>query len=159
MKKADKAAGGKQTNYVFEDRQWIRQCKQEEINMINSLSGQKLAQINQARTNQQRNHFYPQHQRMGATGRPAQQASAAQEEAKSIRSRARDPDGLDSVSQVSVQTPKSHLTDNSHVGDSVTYVSCRTKTTTVSTKQKLEALEAQLLQEQQRRAEAEAKIH
>ena len=69
-----------------------------------------------------------------------------QEETKSFASRARDSDGLDSVSQVSVTTPKSQsgAGGSSRHGDSVSYVSHRTTTTTVSTKQKLEELEKQL---------------
>ena len=54
------------SNNVQCDRQWIRRVKQEEINMIDSFSGNKLDAINQARTTQQQNHFYPQHTRMGA---------------------------------------------------------------------------------------------
>lgn len=43
---------------------WIRRVQQEEINMIDSFSGNKQAIINKAREMQQRNHFYPSHKRM-----------------------------------------------------------------------------------------------
>ena len=80
---------------------------------------------------------------------PAAQAAAAQhnyqEETKSRASRARDSDGLDSVSQVSVTTPKSNVGGPmSRIGDSVSYVSHKSNSTTVSTKQKLQDLEKQL---------------
>ena len=67
-------------------------------------------------------------------------------------SRARDSDGLDSVSQVSVTTPKSiSAMSGRRQGDSVSYVSGVTKTTTVSTKQKLEELERELNKERELR--------
>lgn len=81
---------------------------------------------------------------------PAAQAAAAQriqpEETKSRASRARDSDGLDSVSQVSVTTPKSNVGGpmSRMGGDSVSYVSHKSNSTTVSTKQKLQDLERQL---------------
>ena len=91
--------GAMNQNSVVNDRQWIRRVKQEEINMIDSFTGPKLDQINQARATQQKNHFYPQHNRMQATNAAAATRGAAQqEETKSFASRARDSDGLDSVS-------------------------------------------------------------
>lgn len=84
--------------------------------------------------------------------------SNAREETKSFvskasskQSRARDSDGLDSVSQISVTTPKSFTRGTSHMGDSVSYVSSQSKTTTVSTKQKLHELESELNQERELR--------
>ena len=140
--------GAANPNAVVNDRQWIRRVKQEEINMIDSFTGPKLDQINQARATQQKNHFYPQHTRMQqpAAAQAAYGTRGNQEETKSFASRARDSDGLDSVSQVSVTTPKSQTGagGSSRHGDSVSYVSHRTTTTTVSTKQKLEELEKQL---------------
>lgn len=56
MMKGSKAGAG---NAVVNDRQWIRRVKQEEINMIDSFTGPKLDQINQARATQNKNHFYP----------------------------------------------------------------------------------------------------
>ena len=56
----------------------------------------------------------------------------------------RDSDGLDSVSQVSVLTPKSQAYGpgfGSRAGDSVSYISRKSGQTTVSTKEKLHALE------------------
>lgn len=159
-------AGTKQSNNtVVSDRQWIRRVQQEEINMIDSFHGNRLANINKAREQQQKNHFYPQHTRMSNTSKAAAQAygagstaSNAREENKSFvskasskASRARDSDGLDSVSQVSVTTPKSFGRSNSHIGDSVSYASLQTKTTTVSTKQKLQDLENELHQERELR--------
>lgn len=44
-----KSGGAKQSNSVVSDRQWIRRVQQEEINMIDSFSGDKLATINKAR--------------------------------------------------------------------------------------------------------------
>ena len=63
-----------------------------------------------------------------------------------MASKARDSDGLDSVSQVSVSTPKSRATGAgaSRAGDSVSYVSRKSGQTTVSTKAKLHELERQL---------------
>ena len=138
-------SGAKNSNAVVDDRQWIRRVKQEETNMIDSFTGPKLDQINQARATQQKNHFYPQHTRMqNQAGAAAAQNAPQLEETKSYASRAsraRDSDGLDSVSQVSVTTPKSQTGAGSRVGDSVSYVSARTTSTTVSTKQKLQELE------------------
>ena len=57
MMRSGKAAMNQ--NSVVNDRQWIRRVKQEEINMIDSFTGPKLDQINQARATQQKNHFYP----------------------------------------------------------------------------------------------------
>ena len=126
--------------------------------MIDTFSGEKLDQINKVRATQQKNHFYPQHTRMGqpqTMAAAAQQSTAAafnpREETKSVTasskaskmskaSRARDSDGLDSVSQVSVTTPKS-VTQSQRMGDSVSYTSAASKTTTQSTKQKLLKLE------------------
>ena len=97
-------------------------------------------------------------------GKPQTMAAAAQhsaaaafnprEETKSVTasskaskmsraSMARDSDGFDSVSQVSVRTPKS-VTQSQRMGDSVSYPSAATRTTTQSTKQKLANLEIQL---------------
>ena len=94
--------GAMNQNSVVNDRQWIRRVKQEEINMIDSFTGPKLDQINQARATQQKNHFYPQHNRMQPTNAAAAtygtRGAAHQEETKSYASRARDSDGLDSVS-------------------------------------------------------------
>ncbi len=52
----NKAAFG---NNVQADRQWIRRVKQEEYNMIDSYSGPTKQKIDQARTAQTKNHFYP----------------------------------------------------------------------------------------------------
>lgn len=145
MKANNKAPKG---NSVVADRQWVRRVKQEEYNMIDSFGGRMQDKIDAARNAQNTNHFYPQHTRMN---QPAGAAAAAQpsmrhEEVKSRHSRARDSDGLDSVSQISVLTPKSHMDDRSsrRGGDSVSYVTTKTETTTVSTKQKLQELEKQL---------------
>lgn len=73
-----------------------------------------------------------------------QPAQSHAEETKSKASRARDSDGLDSVSQVSVSTPKSRAGPASRAGDSVSYVTDKTQTTTVSTKRKLQDLEREL---------------
>ena len=121
-------------NTVVTDRQWIRRVKQEEINMIDSFSGPKKETIAVARDAQTKNHFYPQHTRMANTllpkaAAPSQMGGAAasyqhQEDTKSRASRARDSDGLDSVSQVSVLTPKSRASvAGSRMGDSVSYMS------------------------------------
>ena len=67
----------------------------------------------------------------------------------------RDSDGLDSVSKVSVTTPHSHISRRS---DEVSYVSAVTKTTSMSTKNKLEEVQAQLDAERKKRLEAEAKM-
>ena len=128
--------------------------------MIDSFGGAKLEQINQARATQQRNHFYPQHTRMTGAQNPGvipQAAAAAanpREETKSVTAPskvskaapskyARDSDGLDSVSQVSVTTPKS-VAHSQRMGDSVSYASAASKTTTQSTRRKLQDLEKQL---------------
>ena len=120
------------SNTVVADRQWIRRVKQEEINMIDSFSGSKLDAINRARESQNKNHFYPQHTRMNnsnttaaaAASKPHGNAQSNREENKSEApsrvSRARDSDGLDSVSQVSVTTPKSR---SGRENDSVSFVS------------------------------------
>jgi len=97
--------------------------------MIDSFSGAKLEQINQARHAQNKNHFYPQHTRMSKVNTAAASAydsnQVKQEETKSRvalskASHIRDPDGLDSVSQVSVSTPKSRTGNSS---ESVSFVS------------------------------------
>ena len=62
MMKSGGAKGA--SNGVMQDRQWIRRVKQEEINMIDSFTGPKRDQIDQARVTQQKNHFYHQHTRM-----------------------------------------------------------------------------------------------
>ena len=49
---------------VQNDRQWVRRCKQEEINLIDSYAGPKAGRIHQATVTQSKNHFYPTHQRM-----------------------------------------------------------------------------------------------
>ena len=139
---------GPKGNTVVADRQWVRRVKQEEYNMIDSFGGRMQDKIDAARSAQNTNHFYPQHTRMNqqaAGAAAAQHSRALQEETKSRASRARDSDGLDSVSQVSVLTPKSRMEDrSSRAGDSVSYVTAKTETTTVSTKEKLQALEKQL---------------
>lgn len=69
-------------------------------------------------------------------------AASYQEETKSRASRVADSDGLDSVSQVSVLTPKSRSSvAGSRMGDSVSYQSMKSKSTTVSTKEKMASLE------------------
>ena len=150
------------SNTVMNDRQWIRRVKQEEINMIDSFSGPKANQIEQARATQQKNHFYPTHSRMtNNTGAAAAaMRSRAPEETKSYASSvARDSDGLDSVSQVSVQTPKSRTVGNSsRHGDSVSYTSQLTTSTTVSTKKKMQDLERQLNEEREMRIQMEKRI-
>ena len=55
---------GELSNNVVSDRQWVRRVKQEEINMIDSFTGPKREKIEQARVQQQKNNFYPQHTRM-----------------------------------------------------------------------------------------------
>ena len=80
---------------------------------------------------------------MQASQAQAAQGASQREETKSF---ARDSDGFDSVSKVSVITPKSK-TGGSRAGDSVSYVSQVTGITTVSTKRKLEDLERQLNEE------------
>ena len=83
---------------------------------------------------------------MQASQAQAAQVASQREETKSF---ARDSDGLDSVSQVSVSTPKSRRSSVSRPvdGDSVSYVTYRTNKmssvaptskTNVSTKIKLE---------------------
>ena len=49
---------------VQNDRQWVRRCKQEEINLIDSYAGAKAARIEQATATQSKNRFYPPVQRM-----------------------------------------------------------------------------------------------
>ena len=44
---------------VQNDRQWVRRCKQEEINLIDSYAGAKAARIEQATATQSKNRFYP----------------------------------------------------------------------------------------------------
>ena len=131
--------------------------------MIDSFSGPQKDKIDQARISQRQNHFYPQHTRMN-NQQPTAQAAAAQrmqpEETKSRASRARDSDGLDSVSQVSVTTPKSNVGGplSRMGGDSVSYVSHKSNSTTVSTKQKLQDLERQLQAERDMRIQMEQRM-
>ena len=106
-----------------------------------------LDKINHARNAQNRNHFYPQGSRMtqnaAAAATPSKMTLQSPfDDNQSKASRARDSDGLDSVSQVSVMTPKSMRNgQSSRAGDSVSYYSQKSGSTTVSTKQKLVELE------------------
>ena len=65
-----------------------------------------------------------------------------------------DIDDLDSVSKVSVATPHSRQSQ----ADSVSFVSHLSKTTTQSTRDKLEQIQAELDMERAKRIDAEAKI-
>lgn len=151
---------------VQNDRQWVRRCKQEEINLIDSYAGAKAARIEQATATQSKNRFYPPVQRMPDVGpTPASSKFAHMEETKQMQqdaysnskaSKARgiDSDGLDSVSKVSVTTPHTMSVRT----DEVSYVSMNSKTTTQSTRIKLLEVQAQLDAERARRQEAERKI-
>ena len=44
---------------VQADRQWVRRCRQEEINLIDSYAGPKAERIQQANKTSLQNRFYP----------------------------------------------------------------------------------------------------
>eukprot|EP00353_Schmidingerella_taraikaensis_P003462 CAMPEP_0185584560 /NCGR_PEP_ID=MMETSP0434-20130131/33103_1 /TAXON_ID=626734 ORGANISM="Favella taraikaensis, Strain Fe Narragansett Bay" /NCGR_SAMPLE_ID=MMETSP0434 /ASSEMBLY_ACC=CAM_ASM_000379 /LENGTH=103 /DNA_ID=CAMNT_0028204391 /DNA_START=122 /DNA_END=433 /DNA_ORIENTATION=- len=103
--------------------------------MVDSFGGQMQDKINAVRTEQNKNHFYPQHTRMNQQPTAAAAQPRAAADTMSRASRAPDSDGFDSVSQVSVMTPKSFANSrSSRTGDSVSYVTDKSQSTTVSTK-------------------------
>ena len=122
--------GPSSNNTVVADRQWIRRVRQEELNMIDSYAGPAQERIVAARVQQQKNHFYP-------TSKQMLKNAAAHHQPSRTKSAARDSDGFDSVSQVSVLTPKSRQGGpSSHYGgSSVSYVTRKSSAaaTTVST--------------------------
>ena len=140
---------------VQNDRQWVRRCKQEEINLIDSYAGPKATRIQQATATQSKNRFYPTSQRMPEVTSTI--SSHQIEETKQLQvpsSKAEhqnDSDGLDSVSKVSVNTPHTM----SRRSDEISYMSMNSKTTTQSTKIKLLEIQAQLEAERAKRMEAE----
>ena len=136
---------------VQNDRQWVRRCKQEEINLIDSYAGAKAARIEQATVTQSKNRFYPPVQRMPDVEPTPASKYAHMEETKQMqqdvfsnsraskaKGRGLDSDGLDSVSKVSVTTPHTMSVRT----DEISYVSMNSKTTTQSTRIKLLEVQA-----------------
>ena len=133
----EKTAGG--YTKVQCDKQWIRRCKLEEINLIDSFAGPKADRIKGTISSQNAQHFYPSGARMMIkSDKEMQRINKKSYEDQS--------DDLDNVSRVSVLTPKTHVSSQSRKsgasgtvrpGDSVSYVSAGTNTTSASTKQKL----------------------
>lgn len=134
--------------------QWIRRCKVEELNLVDSYAGPKAVRIQQAFSASTKPSFYPTPDRMTLSKHRVETLSKAEETKK------QDNDNLDTVSKVSAMTPMTQMSQEDRVSSvsKQSKQSFTSKTTTQSTKMRMEALQGELEAERKRRILAEKEV-